>query len=362
MGLVDTKGWKEFRLIGEDGLFHSYERGKISVARELQEGDVPYVGAVFPERNNGIVKYVAPADESQITKGNCIVMVCDGAAIGCNMYHEDDFVGTVNLKIIRNDFLNKNIGLFLSAALNQSAARCGYSYFQKRNDEALCKEMISLPATPDGQPDWDYMDTYMGNILAKEEIFAEHLASLMPPYEGGDTHLLDTSEWKQFEIVDLFDVLLAKGDIQPKQILDGNIPLVSAGNEDNGIAAMIDSCGDGISEMFPAGCISVSMFGRAFFQPEAFYGVSHGRINVLKPKKALTTMEGLFVAGCINNRFVNKYDYATMCTQKKLQTEQIWLPTTVSGAPDWDYMDSYMKAQMEKAEILAEHLEGLVKN
>lgn len=181
MCLVNTKGWKEFQLIGEGGLFHSYERGKISVARELQDGDIPYVGAVFPERNNGIVKYVAPANENQLTKGNCIVMVCDGAAIGCNMYHEDDFVGTVNLKIIRNDFLNKNIGLFLCAALNQSAARCGYSYFQKRNDDALCKEMISLPATPDGQPDWAYMDAYMSEVLKKEEVFAEHLASLMPP-------------------------------------------------------------------------------------------------------------------------------------------------------------------------------------
>ena len=358
MAMVDTKEWKEFKLIGPDGLFKSYERGKISVARELSDGHIPYVGAVFPDRNNGIVKYVKPAHGEQITKGNCIVMVCDGAAIGCNMYQESDFVGTVNLKIIRSDFMNRKIGLFLCAALNRSAVRCGYSYFQKRNDEALSKEVISLPATPDGHPDWAYMDAYMGEVLKKEEVFAEHLASLTAEAVV-DGHQLDTSGWKAFRIEELFEILLAKGDIQPKQVADGMIPLVSAGNEDNGIVAFIDEAGDGVSEIFPAGCITVSMFGKAFYQPERFYAVSHGRINILQPKVEFSSIVGTFLTACLSRVLESKYDYATMCTQKKLATESISLPVTVDGTPDWAWMEQYMQRQMDKAAALVEHLDAV---
>lgn len=95
-------------------------------------------------------RYVSPKSDDQVTKGNCLVMVCDGAAIGCNMYQPSDFVGTTNLKIVRNEHLNELTGLFLASALDASARRSGYSYFWKRNDENIRKEKIKLPATPDG--------------------------------------------------------------------------------------------------------------------------------------------------------------------------------------------------------------------
>ena len=170
---------------------------------------------------------------------------------------------------------------------------------------------------------------------------------------------VDTVDWKAFRLGDLFEVLLAKGDIQPKQISDGDIPLVSAGNEDNGIVAMIDAAGDGVSEMFPAGCISVSMFGRAFYQTEAFYAVSHGRINVLKPMCQFSYEQGLFITSCLNRAFAHKFDYATMCTQKKLMSEMIHLPATPDGQPDWVYMDAYMSEVLKKEEVFAEHLASL---
>lgn len=170
---------------------------------------------------------------------------------------------------------------------------------------------------------------------------------------------VDVVDWKAFWLRDLFEVLLAKGDIQPKQISDGDIPLVSAGNEDNGIVAMIDAAGDGVSEMFPAGCISVSMFGRAFYQTEAFYAVSHGRINVLKPMCQFSYEQGLFITSCLNRAFAHKFDYATMCTQKKLMSEMISLPATPDGQPDWAYMDAYMSEVLKKEEVFAEQLASL---
>ena len=175
---VDVGSWVEFDLVGEDGIFKDYERGKVSVARDLDDGNTPYVGAVFPKNNNGVQRYVSPKSDDQVTKGNCLVMVCDGAAIGCNMYQPSDFVGTTNLKIVRNEHLNELTGLFLASALDASARRSGYSYFWKRNDENIRKEKIKLPATPNGEPDWAFMEEYMRKVMNQQGHVVEVLSRI----------------------------------------------------------------------------------------------------------------------------------------------------------------------------------------
>lgn len=358
MSVVDISTWKPFQLIGVNGLFDTYSSGQISVARNLVDGDMPYVGAVFSDKDNGVVRYVTPSDVNQVTEGNCIACVCDGAAIGTNMYQPDDFVGTTNLKMLHGSFLNLLTGLFLVTALNAACKQRGYSYFDKRNSDAFCREVVLLPATPDGEPDWAYMEAYMQQVLDREEMFAEHLASLTAEAVA-DGHVIDTSMWKAFKVGDLFDVLLAKGDIQPNLVGDGNVPLVSAGTTDNGIVATISDKGDGISEVFSAGCLTVSMFGTAFWQNEPFYAVSHGRVNVLMPKRRVSDTVGLFLASAVNACFNGEYDYSTMCTRKRLLDATVTLPATPDGTPDWAYMERYMRDVMAAEALFADELDRL---
>lgn len=171
--------------------------------------------------------------------------------------------------------------------------------------------------------------------------------------------VVDTSTWKPFRVGDLFDVLLAKGDIQPNLVDDGNVPLVSAGIADNGIVAMISDKGDGVSEVFPAGCLTVSMFGTAFWQNETFYAVSHGRVNVLMPGRCVSDMVGLFLTSAVNACFKGEYDYSTMCTRKRLLDATVTLPATPDGEPDWAYMETYMQQVLDREEMFAEHLASL---
>lgn len=171
--------------------------------------------------------------------------------------------------------------------------------------------------------------------------------------------VVDTSTWKPFRVGDLFDVLLAKGDIQPNLVDNGNVPLVSAGTADNGIVAMISDKGDGVSEVFPAGCLTVSMFGTAFWQNETFYAVSHGRVNVLMPRRCVSDMVGLFLTSAVNACFKGEYDYSTMCTRKRLLDATVTLPATPDGEPDWAYMETYMRQVLDREEMFAEHLASL---
>ena len=165
--------------------------------------------------------------------------------------------------------------------------------------------------------------------------------------------MIDTSNWKEFRIGDLFDMSLSKDDIQPKSIVEGNIPLISSGKTNNGIVAYIQ---DDKATLQKAGTITVDMFGKAFYQPNPYYCVSHGRINILTPKFDINEYIGLFVASAIERVSNEKYEFDSMCTGKKLAEDIISLPATSDGQPDWDYMESYMKSIMEESEKSLENL------
>lgn len=352
MPKVDTKAWKSFRL---GDLFGRACHGVWVNPKLLDVSDdgLHIVSASTGDNGLSASLYVG-ADDKHVIPAHVITW---GKQSPFFAYQVEPTISGQGVYYYNVGFLTERTVLFLCAVMQSQIAE-RYNYQDCLIGERCDDEVVSLPATPDGQPDWVYMDAYMSEVLKKEEVFAEHLASLTAEAVA-DGHKLDTSGWKAFRIGELFEVLLAKGDIQPKQVADGTIPLVSAGNEDNGIVSLIDAAGDGVSEMFPAGCITVSMFGKAFYQPECFYAVSHGRINVLRSKIEFSSIVGAFLAACLSHVLGSKYDYATMCTQKKLVSEEIYLPVTVDGQPDWARMEQYMQQQMDKTEALVEHLDAV---
>ena len=72
---------------------------------------------------------------------------------------------------------------------------------------------------------------------------------------------INTINWKSFFIEELFDAYLSNDDIQPKNITDGDIPLISSGKEKNGIVAYIK---DDTAKLWSKNTITVDMFGKAF--------------------------------------------------------------------------------------------------
>ena len=46
---------------------------------------------------------------------------------------------------------------------------------------------------------------------------------------------IDTTRWKKFPITDLFDLSLPQGDLQVKKVEDGDVPLITPSNSNNGL-------------------------------------------------------------------------------------------------------------------------------
>ena len=152
------------------------------------------------------------------------------------------------------------------------------------------------------------------------------------------------SQRQSFKLIDFFIPVQSKGDIKTSEVVEGDIPLVSAVKGNNGIALYILT-GDGVAEMFSAGCLTADMFGHVFYQPNNFYAVSHGRVNILIPQFEINKYIGIFISIILEYQFKIRNSYSRMLTKELLEKCIIKLPVDNIGNPDWKFMEEYIKSQ-----------------
>ena len=156
---IDITKWKWFAI---KDIFPIIEKCKCSNATELLEDgtDIAYIGA--KKSDNGVMRYVK-YDSTLITKGNCIVFIGDGqGSVGYCIYQPNDFIGSTTLVAGYNEYMNKYVAQFLITILDLERYR--YSFGRKYNKSAITNTKIKLPAKTDGNPDWDFMETYIKNL------------------------------------------------------------------------------------------------------------------------------------------------------------------------------------------------------
>ena len=157
---------------------------------------------------------------------------------------------------------------------------------------------------------------------------------------------LNTNEWKEFNIGELFEVSLSSGDLKIDDCDVGDIPLISSGRTDNGIVGYIEN-GDAKAQLFSQNKITVDMFCNAFYQYQDFYSVSHGRVNILTPKFKMNPFIALFIVTLINKESF-KYSYGRAVYSSEISRMVIKLPVDVKGNPNWQFMEDYMKSLNHK--------------
>ena len=153
---IDITKWKKFRITDLFDISGSTTTKK-SILENSGSGIYPYV--TTQATNNGIFGYYA----IQTEKGNCLTV--DSAVLGTCFYQEKDFSASDHVEILTPKFvMSKNIALFLSTIINKTGSIIGYNYAKKRSQKALAQEVIYLPVTQDGSPDWEYMEQFIAEI------------------------------------------------------------------------------------------------------------------------------------------------------------------------------------------------------
>lgn len=148
---LNQKKWKEFYIRD----IFIIRPGKRLTKSDMQAGEKPFVGA--SDSNNGVTAFISNTNVSE--DSNVLGVNYNGSVVE-NFYHPYKCLFSDDVKrfVLREYAGNEYIYLFLKTVILQQKSKYAYGY--KFNEERMRKQMILLPVTFDGQPDYDYMERY----------------------------------------------------------------------------------------------------------------------------------------------------------------------------------------------------------
>ena len=342
MGKIDTSGWKEFRV----GELFAAERGKVKNIQPLCPGETPIIAA--GAYNQGI----AGMYEIDSAYENRITISCNGAGCGSTFYHPYKFnVNGDAITLIEKSSMSDKAKSFIACILNGAFTR-KYSYEEKCSPQKALDEIVRLPATPDGAPDWAYMESYMANLETK---VAESLTMLQAAKDA-EKKKVDTKEWGEFHLYDIFSISMGnKFDRSKMCEVDEGINFVGRSALTNGVACAVTSVEDkkgNTVQPYPAGDITIALggsIGAAFVQDREFY-TSQNVCVLHTDDPSITERAKWFVSASITASCGN-YEAFTDELNRHIRTDFIIrLPVDKTSQPDWAYMEEYMRKVERKTE------------
>jgi hypothetical protein len=345
---IKTKKFKEFMFIDIFDIKNGfYNKKPISKGK----GNIPFIGATI--YHNGITSFHTTAEidqsskmghgknhdlKSKIFKGNCIVVTNNGS-VGYAYYQVANFTCShdVNPLYLKNHPLNKYLAKFLVGAIEKQ--RVCFEYARKWRPMRMVKSKILLPATPNGDPDYSFMEAYMKNLESiKIDQYTAYISNRIKELKDfKEVSAPDFVEWGEFFINEVCDILSGK-DIYGTERTKGDTPYVSSTANNNGIGHFVGNS----NKTKEAGCLSVNRngsVGYSFYHPyDALFSNDCRKLRLKHPSKHV----GIFISQQIT-RQKGKYGYGYKMGTARLKRQKIMLPITKNGKPDYYYMENYMK-------------------
>ena len=325
------------------GELFKIETGKDLIYRDLSSGKYPVVS--HTALNNGVNCYTEYLEDYKLYNHNKTIALGDRGNFFASVQTEDFYVGTrVKTLYAKFNYSNIFILMYIATLINKEQFR--FAYGRNATDKTESIEIL-LPVIKNNknkyEPDWHFMEYYI-----KEKY--DEIEKEFKTKNSNDYKEINKENWKEFKIGGfngLFDIKLSKGDLKIDACPKGSIPLISSGDTNNGNVGFIDEDGDGKAEIFPKDTITVDMFGKAYYQPDNYFAVSHGRVNVLIPRFKINKAIGLFIVTIINNEQY-RFEYGRAVYSNVISDMIIKLPAIKKDndeyEPNWKYMEDYIKS------------------
>ena len=308
------------------------------------DGNIPYVSQ--SKLNNGMLKFICDHGLEKLNLGNCI-------SIGMNTqvvrYQEKDFYSSKDMICIRNNYLNKYIACFICPILeNILQQKFNYSYMALAR--RISKLEIPLPATPDGNPDWDMIEAYIKDQMVrikqqeKEELKKkiEELEVRVLPKPNIPRPTIEGKATADFPLRQVFPTITRGIQISKRNRKPGTLPYISASLLNHGEADFVSVDGKYIYK----DCLTVPFIGGencTFYHDGEF--VPSASVAVLQNEN-FNKYIYVFLIGILNV-IMQKYSFGYKASLERLQKQTIPLPITSDGKPDWEFMSDYIKTQSQ---------------
>ena len=154
---LNINNWKKFKYTD---IFDTITIGKSIDLNKLEEGNINYVGRT--DKNNGVTAKVAKYNNQELYEGNCITVPMVGNSTLKSTYQIEPFYVSQNILILRSENLNKYNAIFFNIIIRMDEFR--FSYGRPLSLDRFKALIIKLPATPEGEPDYNYMENYIKTL------------------------------------------------------------------------------------------------------------------------------------------------------------------------------------------------------
>jgi len=362
--MIEAKKWKTFRV---DDVFEVLN-GKGITKQEINnhQGELPAIQS--GEKNNGIMGYIDQeyCEEMNYTYSTeaCLTVARTGSA-GSVMFQEKGCCVGDSAKILKpRDRISTEVFLYFRTLLMANKYR--YTYARKVTEDNYKNEIIQIPATEDGKPDYGAIERYiatldrdvsnipecfleegyekacwyMDNIDQKD--FEENYAGKA---KDEKVQLFDR-EWMEFHLYDLFNIHSGnKFDKSKMTNYLQTVNFVGRSSENNGVTAYVDEIED--ITPYEAGLMTVALggeyLGSCFVQQYPFY--TSQNVVVLEPLCDMSIYTKLFISHLIRFESANNYKAFARELNAHIKTDfVIKLPVDENGRPDYRFMDNYIQS------------------
>ncbi len=330
--------WGEFRI----GDLFKQDRGKESAPNRVIDGNFNMINEI--SSNNGITK---KAFSKNIIKGNSITISVNYAQ---NVFFQkDDFCASVNIIVLKSDWLSYNIGLFIVSLLKHNNLK--YDYANKISKDRLNDDKIHLP-TKNDKIDFEFMESFISD-LENERI--NNLANYLE-VSGLKDYTLTADEkkvladfengkvvWGEFSYKSIFNKIIQGRRLTKDDQIPGSIPFVMAGNTNTGVVNYISNP----VASFPKNAITIDIFGNTFYRDYDF-GAGDDTGVYWDSEKNYSKETMLFFSTSMQKSIAGKFDYG-----KKLRSSQsldfkmklpLAVPPSGVGGLDYTLMETFISA------------------
>lgn len=335
---MNTSSWKWFRY---DEIF-DIRKGKRLTKENMTEGDIRYIGAI--DSNNGLSAFIG--NDSQLHQGNTISVSYNGS-IGYAFYQDKEFWATDDVNVLYPKFLlNRYIAMFICHLIEKEQYR--FCYGRKWDLEAMNKSKIKLPVTPEGKPDWKYMEDFVKDQIIPQlpkKAQKVWLQKYDTTPQKQENMKLNTEEWKWFSVENFCEYPYKAKAYNANELTEclSNDPkailYVTRTDVNNGCKGFVIN--DGFDAIERGNAITIGdTTSTIFYQNKDFICGDH---MVVLRSKFFNVYTGLFITALLNKeRF--RYNYGRAFTMDIIAKTRIKLPVTPSGEPDWQFMEDYIKS------------------
>ena len=146
---------------------------------------------------------------------------------------------------------------------------------------------------------------------------------------------INIDNWKEFAMSDLGFKNYHGKRLKKSDRLEGDIPFITAGKENQGVVGCIGNDMDTYENP-----ITIDMFGNVFYHEGIFAGDDNIYFFV-NPK--LNKYQKLFIVGALHRFIHSVFAYIDQFRQDNADRLSVFLPSTQSGEPDFQYMEEYIK-------------------